>query len=76
MAYGLIQASFLLPGWLLGSLLGLTAWVVAAMGLVPAMKLWARPVGRQPSARVGSIFLHLLYGWATGAAFHLLSPDA
>ena len=75
-AYGLIQASLHLPGWLHGALLGLTVWVVGPMGLVPAMKLSARPVGRPLSARVVSIFLHLLYGWATGAAFHLLSRDA
>ena len=74
--YGLIQSSLHVPAWVHGSLLGLTVWVVGPMGLVPAMKLSARQVGRPPSARVVSIVLHLVYGCATGAAFHLLSRDA
>jgi hypothetical protein len=75
-AHGLVQSSLHLPGWLQGTLLGLAVWVIGPMGLVPAMKLSARRVGRPTTARLLSVFLHLLYGWATAAAFGVLSPDA
>lgn len=75
-AYGLIQASLKLPSWLHGTLLGLAIWVIGPMGLVPAMKLSARRAGRPASARVLSIFLHLLYGWSAAVAFRVLSRDS
>ena len=75
-AHGLIQSSLPLPGWLHGTFLGLAVWLIGPMGLVPAMKLSARRVGRPTGARFLSVFLHLLYGWATAAAFNLLSRES
>jgi hypothetical protein len=76
MAYGVIQSSLHLPGWLHGSLLGLLVWMIGPMGLIPAMKL-ARPSPDVPPVRrLVSVVLHGLYGWTTAAAFHLLSRDA
>ncbi len=74
-AYGLIQASVHLPSWVHGTMLGLAVWMIGPMGLVPAMKLASRPAVRSTSARVLSIFLHVLYGWSVSAGFRVLSKD-
>jgi len=76
MAYGVVQTSVHLPGWLHGSLLGLLVWVIGPMGLIPALKLARPQVDRPPAQRLVSILLHQLYGLTAAGTFHLLSRDA
>ena len=76
MAYGIVQASLRLPGWLHGSLLGWLVWAIGPMGLIPAMKLSPRQTNPRLSQRLLSILLHQLYGWTAASTFHLLSRDA
>lgn len=72
--YGIAQSSLRLPHFLHGSIFGTLVGVVAST-LVPAMGLTPPPTSQPMPKNAMQFGMHLLYGWVTALAFHVLSSD-